>query len=82
MTTYFYGRCSADENFDKFCVIHFSGLTIDDLNRYLPALQTINDIHMDSNNMKEGMFLTKSIGLLPYICCNPPVLKKSHQYSY
>ena len=39
----------------------FPGLTIDDLNRYLPALQTINDIHMDSNNMKEGMFLTKCL---------------------
>jgi len=39
----------------------FPGLTIDDLNRYLPALQKINDIDMDSDNMKEGMFLTKCL---------------------
>ena len=39
----------------------FPGLTIDDLNRYLPALQTIKDIEMDSDNMKEGMFLTKCL---------------------
>ncbi len=35
----------------------FPGLTIDDLNRYLPALQTTQDIKMDAQNMKEGMFL-------------------------
>ena len=33
----------------------FPGLTIDDLNRYLPALPT-QDIKMDAQNMKEGMF--------------------------
>ena len=35
----------------------FPGLTINDLNRYLPALRTIKDVEMDVQNMKEGMFL-------------------------
>ena len=40
---------------------NFPGLTIDDLNRYLPALQTTQDIKMDSQNMKEGMFLSNCL---------------------
>ena len=39
----------------------FPGLTINDLNRYLPAVQTINDIEMDAQNMKEGMFLANCL---------------------
>ena len=39
----------------------FPGLTIDDLNRYLPALQTMQDIKMDSQHMKEGMFLANCL---------------------
>ena len=39
----------------------FPGLTINDLNRYLPAMQTIKDIEMDSQNMKEGMFLANCL---------------------
>ena len=37
------------------------GLTIDDLNRYLPALLTTNDIDMDFDSMKEGMYLTECL---------------------
>ena len=32
------------------------GLTINDLNRYLPAIQTTEDISMSTDNMKEGLF--------------------------
>ena len=39
----------------------FPGLTINDLNRYLPAMQTIKDIKMDAQNMKEGMFLANCL---------------------
>ena len=39
----------------------FPGLTVDDLNRYLPALQTAQDIKMNSQNMKEGMFLANCL---------------------
>tara|TARA_A100000164_G_scaffold185889_1_gene165020 strand:- start:595 stop:1410 length:816 start_codon:yes stop_codon:yes gene_type:complete len=39
----------------------FPGLTIDDLNRYLPALQTIKDVDMNDQNMKEGMFLANCL---------------------
>ena len=39
----------------------FPGLTINDLNRYLPAMQTIKDIKMDVQNMKEGMFLANCL---------------------
>ena len=31
----------------------FPGLTIDDLNKYLPAIQTAEDISMAPDNMKE-----------------------------
>ena len=33
-----------------------SGLTIDDLNKYLPALQTLKDLEFTSENLKEGLF--------------------------
>ena len=39
----------------------FPGLTINDLNRYLPALRTIKDVEMDAQNMKEGMFLANCL---------------------
>ena len=39
----------------------FPGLTINDLNRYLPALRTIKDIDMDTQNMQEGMFLANCL---------------------
>ena len=32
------------------------GLTINDLNRYLPAIQTLEDVSMSSEEMKEGLF--------------------------
>ena len=34
------------------------GLTIDDLNRYLPAVQSYKEINLSKDKMKEGMFLT------------------------
>ena len=37
------------------------GLNIDDLNKYLPAIRTMEDISMTLENMSEGMFLTKSL---------------------
>ncbi|MBI89391.1 MAG: hypothetical protein CMG60_04820 [Candidatus Marinimicrobia bacterium] len=39
----------------------FPGLTIDDLNRYLPAIQTVEDMAMLDGIIKEGVFLTKCI---------------------
>ena len=36
----------------------YPGLTINDLNRYLPAIQTVDDISMTSDQMKEGLFLS------------------------
>ena len=39
----------------------FPGLTIDDLNRYLPAIRTVEDMSVTIDNMQEGMFLTKCI---------------------
>ena len=35
------------------------GLTINDLNRYLPAIQTTEDISTSTDNMKEGLFLSE-----------------------
>ena len=35
------------------------GLTINDLNRYLPAIQTIEDLSMSVDEMKEGLFLSE-----------------------
>ena len=37
------------------------GLNINDLNKYLPAIRTMEDINMDVGNMFEGMFLTKCL---------------------
>ena len=37
----------------------FPGLTIDDLNRYLPALQTTQDIKMDCTTYERGYVLSK-----------------------
>ena len=37
------------------------GLNIDDLNKYLPAVRTMEDIKMSIENMSEGMFLTKCL---------------------
>ncbi|SVC63517.1 uncharacterized protein METZ01_LOCUS316371, partial [marine metagenome] len=36
----------------------YPGLTINDLNRYLPAIQTVDDISITSDQMKEGLFLS------------------------
>lgn len=45
----------------------FPGLTIDDLNRYLPAIQTVEDMSMTLENLQEGIFLAKCIdGLKNY----------------
>ena len=38
-----------------------SGLTISDLNKYLPALQTIEDLSMTRDNLKEGLFWTEGL---------------------
>ncbi len=37
------------------------GLTINDLNKYLPAIRTMEDITMSLDSMSEGMFLTKCL---------------------
>ena len=39
----------------------FPGLNIDDLNKYLPAIRTVEDISMTTEKMSEGMFLAKCI---------------------
>jgi site-specific DNA-methyltransferase (adenine-specific) len=39
----------------------YEGLSIADLNRYLPAIQTADDIHMTADNMREGIFLTDGL---------------------
>jgi len=39
----------------------YEGLSIADLNRYLPALQTADDIHMTDDNMHEGIFLADGL---------------------
>ncbi len=39
----------------------YEGLSIADLNRYLPALQTADDIQMTADNMREGIFLTDGL---------------------
>ena len=59
-----------------------SGLTINDLNKYLPALQTIEDLSMTRDNLKEGLFWTEGLlGIqnLPSNCSffsNPVFLTK------
>ena len=37
------------------------GLSVSDLNRYLPAIQTVLDIRMTSNAMQEGLFLADGL---------------------
>ncbi|MCK4903965.1 MAG: site-specific DNA-methyltransferase [Candidatus Marinimicrobia bacterium] len=39
----------------------YEGLSIADLNRYLPALQTADDIQMTADNLREGIFLTDGL---------------------
>ena len=39
----------------------YKGLSIADLNRYLPALQTADDIKMTADNMHEGIFLADGL---------------------
>ncbi|MBT3590689.1 MAG: hypothetical protein HOK52_08030 [Candidatus Marinimicrobia bacterium] len=39
----------------------YPGLTINDLNRYLPAVQTAEDINMTPDSMSEGLFLADVI---------------------
>lgn len=39
----------------------YPGLTINDLNRYLPAVQTADDIKMSNDSMAEGLFLADAI---------------------
>ncbi len=39
----------------------YDGLSIADLNRYLPALQTTDDIQMTADNMREGIFLADGL---------------------
>ena len=34
-----------------------NGLSIDDLNKYLPAVQKVEDLFMTVNEMKDGLFL-------------------------
>jgi site-specific DNA-methyltransferase (adenine-specific) len=34
-----------------------SGLSINDLNKYLPAIQKVNDLYMTTDQMKDGVFL-------------------------
>ena len=34
-----------------------SGLSINDLNKYLPAIQKVDDLYMTTNQMKDGVFL-------------------------
>ena len=57
-----------------------SGMTVSDLNRYLPAVQQENEIKMTRNQMEEGLFLAdgiKGLAKLPdntidIIVTNPP----------
>ena len=34
-----------------------SGLSINDLNKYLPAIQKVEDLYMSADKMKDGVFL-------------------------
>ena len=34
-----------------------SGLSINDLNKYLPAIQKVEDLYMTADKMKDGVFL-------------------------
>ena len=58
----------------------YTGLSIADLNRYLPAVQTADDIRMTADDMKDGLFLAdglKGLSKLPensidLIIADPP----------
>lgn len=58
----------------------YQGLSIADLNRYLPAMQTADDINMTADDMKDGVFLCdglKGLSKLPensvdLIIADPP----------
>ena len=39
----------------------FPGLTIDDLNKYLPAIRTVEDLSISNEKMEEGLYLSKCI---------------------
>lgn len=39
----------------------YEGLSISDLNRYLPALQTADDLQMSTDDMREGIFLADGL---------------------
>ena len=39
----------------------FPGLSIEDLNKYLPAIQTVEDMSFSLEKMDEGLFLTKCL---------------------
>ena len=39
----------------------YPGLTVSDLNRYLPALQKVDDINMTIDSMHDGVFLTDGL---------------------
>ena len=39
----------------------YPGLTIDNLNKYLPAIRTVEDITLTKENMVEGIFLAKCL---------------------
>ena len=45
----------------------FPGLSIDDLNKYLPAIRTVEDMSMTIDCMEEGMFLAKCLDGLKQI---------------
>ena len=38
-----------------------NGLSIDDLNKYLPAINKIQDLSMTANEMRDGLFLGLAI---------------------
>ena len=38
-----------------------SGLTINDLNKYLPALQTAEDLSLEIDHLKEGVFWSEGL---------------------
>ena len=46
---------------------NLSGLTINDLNKYLPAILTVEDMKMSREKMVEGLYLTKCIDGLKQI---------------
>lgn len=45
----------------------YPGLTIDDLNTYLPAIRTVEDMNLSSDKMDEGLFLAKCLDGLKQI---------------